>query len=289
MTELSEGLDLSAIDSISPEEVQQNLAHIWSWRGPLYETYAMSLYIDYAPDFGKLSRWSGDVFGRRSGSRNVILASAQNIHSYMMMGWETGLRNEFYVLWRNGMSKEDVLELVMFSQMYAGMRGLGHVYHAVGDLLPIWAPPKEPAVYPEGWAADPEAFKCGLDLSTRELTDSDVANLTEWYERTIGYVPKSIKFGIKRNPKFVKLNRARWEVTLKTTPKQLAPYLMLRHHTITGSIEGLRESALLGKAWGITPDLIVRAVTNTAMYFTHFEGLYAVEEALEDILENWDK
>ena len=40
--------------------------------------------------------------------------------------------------------------------------------------------------------------------------------------------------------KFVKLNRARWEVTLKTVPKQMAPYLMLRHHTITQSEEGLR-------------------------------------------------
>jgi hypothetical protein len=288
MTELSEGLDLSSIDSTSEEEVQQNLAHIWSWRGPMYETYAMSLYMDYAPDFGKLSRWSGDVFGRLSGSRNVILASAQNIHTYMMLGWETGLRNEFYVLWRNGMSKEDTLELVMFSQCYAGMRGLGHVYHAVGDFLPVYAPPTKPAEYPEGWAPDNAAFRCGLDLSTRELTSQDVTNLTDWYEQTIGYLPKSIKFGIKHNPKFVKLNRARWEVTMKRIPKQLAPYLMLRHATITGSVESLREAALLGKAWGITPDLIVRAVTNTAMYFTHFEGLYACEEALEPILEHWD-
>ena len=84
------------------------------------------------------------------------------------------------------------------------------------------------------------------------------------------------------------LNRARWERTLKRTPKQLAPYLMLRHGMLTGSVETLREAALLGKAWGLTADLVVRATTNTAMYFTHFEGLYAVQAALDELLDHWD-
>jgi hypothetical protein len=284
----SEGLDLNNVEETTAEEIDGNLAHIWSWRGPLYETYAMSLYLDYAPDFGKLSRWSGDVFGRLSGPRNVLLASSQNIHSYMMLGWETGIRNEFYVLWRNGMSREELMELVMFSQMYAGMRGLGHVYHAVGDFLRSMPPPPKEAPYPEGWAADNDAFRCGLDLSTRDLTTEDTKRLTGWYEKTIGYLPKSIRFGLKYNPKFVKLNRARWERTFVKTPKQMAPYLMLRHSMLTGSVEGLREAALLGRAWGLTADLVVRATTNTAMYFTHFEGLYPVHAALDDLIENWD-
>ncbi len=56
MAQRSEGLDLDDIDSTSKEEVDANLSHIWSWRGPQYEMYAMSLYLDYAPDFGKLTR-----------------------------------------------------------------------------------------------------------------------------------------------------------------------------------------------------------------------------------------
>jgi hypothetical protein len=285
----SEGLDLDNIEVTTAEEIESNMAHIWSWRGPLYETYAMSLYLDYAPDFAKLSRWSGDVFGRLSGPRNVLLASCQNIHSYMMLGWETGIRNEFYVLWRNGMSREELMEIVMFSQLYAGMRGLGHVYHAVGDFLRSMPPPPKEAPYPEGWAADPAAFQCGLDLSVRDMTAQDVVNLTNWYEQTIGYLPDSVRFGLKYSSRFVKLNRARWERTFKKVPKQMAPYLMLRHNMLTGCVPGLREAALLGKAWGLTPDLVVRATTNTAMYFTHFEGLYPVHDALQDVIENWDK
>ena len=61
---------------------------------------------------------------------------------------------------------------------------------------------------------------------------------------------------------------------------------MLRHHTVTGNTEGLRESALLPKSWGITPELIVSGITCTANYFTNFEGLYAVQDALEGILDD---
>jgi hypothetical protein len=279
----SEGLDLSNLDEISEEEVNAHLINVWSWRGPLYEMYANSLMLDYAPAFAKLHRWGSNLFGRPA-PENITLLSSQNIHSYMMYGWETGILNEFETLTRWGMTKQQLMELVMFSQLYAGMRGLGHVYRAVGDFLPLMKAPDKPAPFPEGWAPDPDAFKSGLDLSTREMTDQDLKNMTEWYEKTIGFVPNSILFGLKHHPQFVKVNRAKWEVAIKTLPKQIAPYLLLRHHTITGSVDGLREAALLSKAWGITSERIVQGIAGTAMYFTGFEGLYAAHAAVEDLL-----
>ena len=283
MLERREGLDLSNLEATTAEEINANLIGVWGWRGPLYELYANSLMLDYAPDFAKLHRWGSDLFGRPS-QENVICLSMQNIHSYMMLGWETGILNEFHTLRRNGLGKQQIMELVMFSQLYAGMRGLGHVYRAVGDMLAVFAEPTAEPVFPEGWAADAAAFKCGLDLSTRTLTEQDRANLAGWYERTVGYVPNSILFGIKRHPEFVKVNRAKWEVAIKSLPKQVAPYLMLRHQTITGSREGLREAALLARAWGISSERIVQGITGSAMYFTGFEGLYAAYEAVDDLL-----
>jgi hypothetical protein len=285
MPDQREGLDLTNLEETTPEEVNAHLMHVWSWRGPLYEMYTNSLMLDYAPDFAKLHRWGSDLFGRPVKS-NVILLSAQNIHSYMMLGWETGIRNEFITLHRNGMPIPQIMELVMFSQLYAGMRGLGHVYRAIGDMLASFGePPGDPAPYPEGWAADPPAFRCGLDLSTRQMTDDDQRNLRAWYEQHIGFVPSSIEFGLKHHPDFVKVYRAKWEAALKTVPKQMAPYLLLRHHTITGSREGLREATLLGKSWGITSQLIVQSITSAAMYFTGFEGLYAAHDAVDDLLD----
>jgi hypothetical protein len=284
----TEGLDLSRLDVTTTEEINDNLIKVWSWRGPLYELYANSLMLDYAPDFAKLHRWGSDFFGRPNVA-NIILFSGANIHSYMMLGWETGIYNEFLTLRRNGMPVEQTMELVMFSQLYAGMRGLGHVFRAVGESLPSYGPiPGEPAPYPPGWAPDPDAFKSGLDLSTREVTEADRRNLTEWYEKNIGFLPDSIAFGLKYHPQFLKVNRAKWEVALKTVPKQLAPYLMLRHHTITGSVEGLREATLLGKSWGMTRELVIQGIACTSMFFTGLEGLYTAHKAVDDLLENWD-
>src|SRR5918999_468508 len=169
MVGVSEGLDLTNLNEITPDEVNANLMRVWSWRGPLYEMYANSLMLDYAPDFAKLHRWGSDLFGRPS-RPNILTLSMQNIHSYMMLGWETGILNEFITLRRNGMPLAQLMELVMFSQLYAGMRGLGHVYRAVGDMLPVFAEPTISPEFPEGWSADPDAFKCGLDFSTREMT-----------------------------------------------------------------------------------------------------------------------
>src|SRR5258708_50871 len=56
MVGVSEGLDLSNLDETTPEEINANLIRVWSWRGPLYEMYANSLMLDYAPDFAKLHR-----------------------------------------------------------------------------------------------------------------------------------------------------------------------------------------------------------------------------------------
>jgi hypothetical protein len=278
-------LNLMDVEHTTQEEINADYMRAWRFRGPLYIIQANSLMFDHDPKFGKLHYWGAAIFGGAN-PVNVTLLSIQNVHSYMMLGWETGIRNEFTVMRRNGMPKEGYMELVMFSQLYAGMRGLGHVYHAIGDFLAVTGEPPDGAKtpWPEGWAVDREGFKAGIDMTTRSLTDSDRQRLTEWYEKTIGYLPASIDWGMKHHPEFIKVNRAKWENAIKTLPKQAAPYMMMRHHMIQGDRPALRESALLGKAWGITSERIVHGLCATAFYFTGFEGLYAAYDALEDIL-----
>jgi hypothetical protein len=211
--------------------------------------------------------------------------SIQQLHSYMVLGWETGIRNQFRVLRRLGFTRAQMMEIVMFGRLVAGMRGLGHVYHAIGDVLPDYADGHGNPSFPQGWTTDPAAFRCGLDLSTPELTESDRKNLTEWYERTIGYVPKSVVFGMRWDPQVLKVDRAMWERAIKTLPKQVAPYLMLRDATLNSDRDALREAALLGKAWGLSRDWIVRGVTQTVQYFTGLRGMYAAYDALDEILQ----
>ena len=293
MPGMSQGLDLSKIDEITPEEIDAHLTTRWKGRGPLYDMYASSLMLDYAPDFAKLHWWAADIFRLPTSGegeadpRITVPNSLQQLHSYMVYGWETGIRNQFRVLRRWGMTRSQIMEVVMFGRLTAGMRGLGHVYHAVGDMLPDYQDGTGDVPFPEGWAADPDGIKAGLDLSTHKLTEQDRKNLTEWYERNIGYLPRSISFGMDHDPSVLKVHRAMWEVAIKTLPKQVIPYLMLRDSTLAGDRDAIREAALLGKSWGFTQDWIVRGITQTVHYFTGLRGLYAAHDAVEDILKDW--
>jgi hypothetical protein len=288
MAVTSEGLDLDNIFETSEEEIEANLMHYWSWRGSTYEFAVKSMMLDANPAFSKLHRWGADFYGRPH-HENIITLAIHNLHTYVMEGWETGILNEFVTLRRNGLAKEKTMELVMFAQIWAGIRGMGHVVRAVGDTYPALGGPREPlAPWPEGWDVDPDAFRSGLDLSVRTMTDADRTNLEEWYERTIGYLPESIRFGLKYHPDFVKVNRAKWEVVIKTLPKQVAPWQLIRHHMTAGSVDGLREAVSLGRAWGISRDLTIRGITNSSYYTAGFEGLYTAQKAVEDILDNWD-
>src|SRR5262249_10616161 len=146
----------------------------------------------------------------------------------------------------------------------------------------------EPAGWPQGWAPDSAAFHCGLDQSTLELTAADRKNLFEWYERTIGEVPRSVQFCAQYNPEFLKAYRAKWENAFRgALPKQMMPYIMLRNSSIYGRREGIREAALLAKAWGMEKRWVVFGVTHVGFYFTGMDGMYVVEDALRDVLADW--
>ena len=97
-------------------------------------------------------------------------------------------------------------------------------------------------------------------------------------------MPNSIVFGIKHHPEFVKVHRAKWEVAIKSLPKQIVPYLMLRHHIVIGNRQGLREAAILAKAWGMSNKWIIQGITGSAYYCTGFDGLYTAYDAVEDLL-----
>jgi hypothetical protein len=274
----------------SDEERNSFVMDRWQNRGPLYGMWCAELMADYNPAFAKLHYWGtpdgGDLPERTA--PDLLLWSVHNIASYMMYGWETGIHNEFNTLRRLGMPKEQVMEIIMFGQLYAGMRGLGHTYRAVGDFLPAWGPPTATMEWPEGWATDPEAFRSGLDLSTREMTADDRKNLDGWYEENLGYVPKSILFGLKYHPEFVKVNRAKWEVAIRTLPKQVAPLVMLKMNAISQNKEGLREATLLAKSWGIKRQYVLSLLDGVVYYFAGFEGYYAPAAAIDDVLETME-
>jgi hypothetical protein len=286
------GFDLSKLDATSEEEIQ---AHLHQWvnytreRGIYYGLNALAFLADNRPDFAKLATLgSGGIpEGLLGHPARPVMQNIRVMTEYIRIGWESGIYNEFRELQMRGMTRAQIMEVVMFAQLSGGgIRGIGHVHNAVGKSLFDWRDGSG-AVFPEGWAPDPDAFKSGLDLSVGRLTEHDRTNLEGWYESTIGWVPKSVRFAIKHNPRFLKAQRAKWEATFRVLPKQVAPFLMLAQHTVTGFREGLREGALLAKAWGFTPDWVVEPICGQAYYFRGLEALEAAFDAIDDVLDDW--
>jgi hypothetical protein len=285
-----EGFGQDAMDEFVQMRRNHGLNVDRAW-GLMYQSTADSIMLDHRPDYARYFYEGLRTFRTRlentgtetNNAVQLTITSFQHLPMYILYGWETGIYNEFRHLQSRGLSKAQLIELVMFAQMQAGMRGLQHVYNAVGRYLPDWRDGPGEVPLPEGWSADPEAFKCGLDLSSRDLTPRDRTSVTDWYERTIGHVPKSVAFAIRYHPEFYKWHRARWEIIFQTLPKQTAPYVMIRQHMLTGNTEALREAVLLGKAWGITREWLALGFATTA-YYTGFEALNQAQAAVADLL-----
>jgi hypothetical protein len=297
--------DMSSI-AVMPPEQRQQLDDMFQTRiqadvrrgrhrGHFYQLTADLVMLEHRPDYAKAMYDTIPAFRTRlrelgedpTDNAEIIAQSLQHVPMYILYGWETGIYNEFRHLRYRGLSKAQLMELVLFAQLQAGMRGLQLVYNGASRLLVDLPDAGETPSFPPGWAPDPDAFKAGLDLSTRPLTDSDRTNIVAWYERTIGYVPKSVTFALTYHPEFYKWHRARWEVIFQTLPKQVAPYIMLRQHLLTGNTDALREGVLLGKAWGISKEWIVHGLMVSSFY-AGFESLYFAHTAVHDVLENWE-
>jgi hypothetical protein len=265
-------------------------------RGHLYPMTAEAILLQYRMDFARANRDGTSVFPRRLRETNtetdngvqLTVQSLAHLPMYVLQGWETGIFNECRHLQERFLTKEQLMELVLFGQLYGGIRGLQHVYNAVAKLFVDYEEREGEIPLPSGWAADPEAFRAGLDLSVRRLTEQDHTNITSWFETTIGYVPDSVSLALRYHPEFYKWHRARWELIFQTLPKQTAPYVMTRLNMIAGIKDALRESVLLGKAWGINREWTIHGLMVTAWY-TGFEALYIANEAVSDILddESW--
>jgi hypothetical protein len=204
------------------------------------------------------------------------------------MAWETGILNTVHSCRRQGVTRGQLLDVFMAGQLTGGPRGAENIYRAVWMMLRDYRDRPAPAEFPDGWTADDAAFRCGLDLSTLELTSADRDAIFGWYERTIGYVPASVSFAAEHHARFLKNYRAKWEGAFRGgLPKQMLPYMTLRYCTINGFREGIRENALLAKAWGMQREYVVHAVMSSAYYMNGLPAISVAQDALADILSDW--
>lgn len=280
-------MDTTNLEVTTREEINAELLRLLDNRQALYDVSSELIMLDYRPEFAKLHRRGSRALGHELKGAS-LLDSLGHLFVYIHMAWETGILNTVHSCRRQGVTRAQLLDVFMAGQLTGGPRGAENIYRAVWMMLRDYRDRPEPAEFPDGWTADPDAFRCGLDLSTPELTPADYNAITAWYQRTIGEVPESVVFAAENHPRFLKNYRAKWEGAFRGgLPKQMLPYMTLRYCTINGFRAGIRENALLGKAWGMRREYVVHAVMSSAYYMNGLPAISVAAEALAPVLADW--
>jgi hypothetical protein len=282
-------MNIDNLGTTTPEEIDAEILRVMANRGAMYDVTSELIMLDNRPDFFKLHRRGSRAVGRPNGEPlkgATLLDSLGHLYVYIHMGWEVGILNTLTSVRRQNVTKAQLMEVFMAGQLTGGPRGAECIYRSVWMVLKDYQDALEPPIFPDGWEPDPAAFQCGLDLSTEDLTDADYRALTGWYERNLGYLPKSVEFSAKQQPYFLKAWRAKFEGAFSTgaLPKQLWPYFQIRYCTVSGFRDGLREAAELGKAWGMSREYIIHGVTSAAYYQNGMAVMHQAQDALADIL-----
>nr|WP_254911617.1 hypothetical protein [Sphingomonas sp. CDS-1] len=288
------GLNLTNVYETTDEEKAEFWADKMAWRpGKMaYPLTAYSFLIQNRPDMLKYHMRQMQFLHAvpANGEIPMGITMLTMLHWYACNRVPGGVLHEVMGSQEMGASKAQVNEIFGLAFMHSGPCGFNEVYNQAFDYMTSYCEPAHAIQWPKGWAPDAAAFRSGLDFDNPELTKAERESLDQWYIDTIGYVPKSISTLAKYNPGFVKQHRGKFEGALATgaLPKQMVPYILIHYNMNRGFRDGIREATLLGKAWGMTRDHIINAVTLGTGYMAGIDGMYIVEEAIGDLLEKWD-
>ena len=200
------------------------------------------------------------------------------------MAFKEGIAYEIRLAQTNGATRADVLDTLSVAFIHSGHRGM---YAAAASAATCATTRSEPAVvdrFPENWSFDPLAFDSGIDFSERDASREDMDRVQEWYERTLGEVPRYVRFLARNRPGLLKAYRDRYEHAIRDSlPKQMLPWLMLNYNVVRGFPEGIRENVLLGRALGMTREQLLDAICYGVLH-SGANALGIVDEAAGELL-----
>lgn len=284
MPDMNRGLDLSVFETTSERESDQFRSFYAEKLGTPHR--GLNFWLDAGrPDILKRYRAYADD-GTPGGLETVRKVGGFSFFvSYALSGYAVGIRYLVRMYQSLGFSRAQILEGLAVAFLYNGPRGSETVAEALADYE--WIEPAEPAVFFDGWAPDPGAFRSGMDFSTREVLDGEMDLLDEWYLRTIGEIPPYVGFLRQHRPRLLKSWRNRYENILVELPKQVMPYSQLHYNVMRGFAGGIREGVLLARAFGMTKEQVYEPLFSP-MVNTGPEAYSIVSQAAGDVLaQDW--
>jgi hypothetical protein len=277
-----DGLDLSKPDVTTAEELA---AFREAYRAANKGTLASyEFWAEFRPDVLKRHKARTPHYRiPEDGERHPVPGLLAAIHHYAVVAFGDGVAYECRLAQTRGALRSDILDTLSVAFIHAGHPGMFAVAGSAEHLRSYVDPPAGER-FPAGWEFDPRAFESGMDFSTPEASEEDLDRLRDWYLRTIGEVPRYVRFLAGARPGLLKAYRDRYEHAIRDSlPKQMMPFLMLQHHVVRGCRDGIRENVLLGRAFGMTRTQLLNAICS-AVLFAGAEALGVVGEAAGDVL-----
>lgn len=221
-----------------------------------------------------------------AGVPNTVAALVM-LHTYTVLGWESGAQYELIAALKYGASREQVLETMAFAFIHAGPMGMGRVAPLCGDYLKEWdGASSQSAAWPAGWAADPEAFRSGIDLEQPGLSDAETGQIFKWYELNQGEVPRHVRFLAQWSPGGLKAMRNRFESCIATLPKQIVPLMMFNTAAVRGEHAAMRRAAFQARQYGVKRSHLL-PIMQTAIAYAGDIGSEAIADALAPLFDDW--
>jgi hypothetical protein len=178
------------------------------------------------------------------------------------------------------------MDILALAFLHASPRGMHYVADAGSEQLRNWEEPEALERWPAGWVFDPAAFKTGVDFTSPEATEEDVERIQQWYQDTLGEVPRYVRFLARHRPRLLKAYRSRFEYAVRDAlPSQMVAYSLLNLSVARRSAEGIRENVLLGRGLGMTKAQLLDAIC-WGLYYGGVDGLAVADAAAADILDS---
>jgi hypothetical protein len=280
----ADGLDLTSLDTITPAEIEAFRAYYERVKG--HSMPALEFWLEFRPDVMK--RYRAGVRETTSDEErgHPLLHAMAMLHYYAVTGYEDGIAYEVRLVRAGGATKAEVLDMLAVAFIHGSPRGMRFVERAATPLLREWNEPEPVERWPAGWSFDPTVLRSGADFSRQDASPADTERIVHWYEDTLGEVPRYVSFLAARRPGLLKAFRSRFEHAIRDAlPTQMMAYALLNLNVARGFADGIRESALLGRALGMTQTQLLDAVC-WGIYYGGPDALGIADRAVADVIDS---
>jgi hypothetical protein len=277
-----DGLDVTRPNEMTAEEIEAYRAEYTGSNKGLLDSF--EFWLEFRPDVLKRHKARTRHYVSAAEPRHALVELLGAIHQYTVMAFREGIAYEIRLAHTNGAARTDILDTLSIAFIHAGHRGM-YAAAAYSEYLRDYAdPPAGERRFPAGWAFDPRAFESGMDFSAREANAEDVDRVQDWYQRTLGEIPRYVRFLARERPGLLKAYRDRYEHAIRDSlPAQMLPWMLLNHDVTRGFAEGIRENVLLGRALGMTRAQLLDAICYGVLH-AGASALSIADEAAGDVL-----